>query len=52
LHAYYSLSYLSLSQPHFSGDNEDDGRGIQLKKLNCTLGVSQDTASHSEPLFS
>jgi geranylgeranyl transferase type-1 subunit beta len=53
LHAYYSLAYLSLSQPHFCADNDkkDSGRGIRLKKLNCTLGVCQDTAAHFEPLF-
>jgi geranylgeranyl transferase type-1 subunit beta len=42
LHAYYSLAYLSLSQRHL-----DD---LGLKELNCTLGISMDTAKDFEPM--
>lgn len=46
LHAYYSLSYLSLSQSHVQVPPEDE-----LKELNCTLGISKETALHFPPLF-
>ena len=45
LHAYYSLAYLSLSQPYFEDSD------IQLKELNCTLGICRDVAAAFEPIF-
>jgi geranylgeranyl transferase type-1 subunit beta len=43
LHAYYSLAYLSLSQRRL-----DD---LGLKDVNCTLGISMETARNFEPLY-
>jgi len=37
LHSYYSLAYLSMSQPYVEN--------LGLKELNCTLGISADTAN-------
>jgi geranylgeranyl transferase type-1 subunit beta len=42
LHAYYSLAYLSLSQRHLGS--------LGLKDVNCTLGVSTETANHFDSL--
>lgn len=42
LHAYYSLAYLSLSQPYRQdASSGEDLEHVDLKKLNCTLGISQ-----------
>jgi geranylgeranyl transferase type-1 subunit beta len=49
LHAFYSTAYLSLSQRHFTDDDEQ--HGIQLKDLNCTLGICQERAALFRPLF-
>jgi geranylgeranyl transferase type-1 subunit beta len=49
LHSYYSMSYLSLSQPHFRDNDEEEA--IPLKELNCTLGICKDRAALFKPLF-
>jgi len=43
LHAFYSMAYLSLSQVHFG--KEHDPWKVQLKELNCTLGICKDRAA-------
>ena len=57
LHSYYSLAYLSLSQQYFAKDSGSqdenllvDEYSIQLKELNCTLGISMDAATSFSPV--
>lgn len=38
LHAFYSMSWLSLSSAY----EEDEGEMINLKSMNCTVGICQD----------
>jgi geranylgeranyl transferase type-1 subunit beta len=38
LHAFYSMSWLSLSSDYMEGEEED----LNLTKLNCTVGICQD----------
>jgi geranylgeranyl transferase type-1 subunit beta len=45
LHSFYSMSYLSISQTHADDDS------IQLKPLNCTLGICEDRADLFQPLY-
>jgi geranylgeranyl transferase type-1 subunit beta len=49
LHSYYSLSYLSLSQKYFRG--VEGYEPMDLKELNCTLGIAMDKAALFQPLF-
>jgi len=42
LHSFYSMAYLSWSQRHFA--DQDDPWNVQLKMLNCTLGICNDRA--------
>jgi geranylgeranyl transferase type-1 subunit beta len=49
LHSYYSLSYLSLSQKYFR--DAEGHEPMDLKELNCTLGIGMDRAALFEPLF-
>ena len=46
LHAYYSLAYLSMSQPHTDNDND-----VELKSLNTTLGIALPRAELFDPVF-
>ena len=49
LHSFYSTAYLSLSQRHFKSD-DDSSNDIQLKELNCTLGICSERAALFGPL--
>ena len=40
LHSFYSMSYLNLSACHF-----DETDRVQLKEMNCTLGICQESAA-------
>lgn len=53
LHAFYSMTYLSMSQKwlHSPSDYDCDDEVIRLKMINCTLGICEDRAALFQPIF-
>jgi len=51
LHSFYSLSYLSFSQAHFIDKQGGDPWKVQIRELNCTLGIAKDRAALFGNLF-
>jgi len=49
LHSFYSMAYLSLSQRYLAESNER--QYLNLKELNCTLGICMERASLFEPVY-